>query len=182
MRKMQEQDTGQAQQPPPQPEQQQYYQPPPGHYYPPPQDKDDSKIVMIVVIIVILIVVGTVVGAAVLYVMTTGYMSGGSTPVSGILTYYSYTSDPENGEATFTLSMTTPYNPGVYDMDVTVLDDSGYTVWNADTEWIHIVSDSQHIQGGDRLRIDVPGTDISGYEVVISITGYSGSFGGRVPN
>ncbi len=134
------------------------------------------------VIATILMVAITVVLAAVLYVMVTIFMQGGGPPIMGSLYYLDGSSDPVNGDATFTLMLTDPENPQLSTIKVSVLDDSGDVVDSATKNWTHIVSDANHIKGGDRLKISVPGTDISGYEVLISATGYSNNFGDKIPD
>ncbi len=142
------------------------------------------------VIATILMVAITVVLAAVLYVMVSGYMTGGNTPTSGTLTYLAGSSNPSNGTAVFSLALTTPDNPLETDVSMTVLDDIGGTavvkttavLSGGDLAWTHIVSDGTHVQGGDRLTLSLgAGTPVEGYEVVVSISGFSGSFSGRVP-
>ncbi len=61
--------------PPPSP----YPYPYPGYYPPPPPRSDSSKIIVIVVIVVIVIVLITIIGAAVLYVMVSGLLTGPGT-------------------------------------------------------------------------------------------------------
>jgi flagellin-like protein len=139
------------------------------------------------VIATILMVAITVVLAAVLYVMVSGYMTGGGgTPASGSLTYLSGSSNPTEGNATFTLALNTPANPLVTEITITILDDNGDPVTTGTVaSWSHLVTsaDPTHVQGGDRLKlVSALGTpNIAGYEIVISFTGYSGTVTGSVP-
>jgi flagellin-like protein len=134
------------------------------------------------VIATILMVAITVVLAAVLYVMVSGYMTGGGgTPVSGSLTYLAGSSNPTTGNATFTLALNTPANPVLTDVTVKILDPNGDIAATATYTWSHLVSDATHVQGGDRLKITDLGVDIADYEIVISMAGYSGTVTGSVP-
>jgi flagellin-like protein len=136
------------------------------------------------VIATILMVAITVVLAAVLYVMVSGYMTGGGgSPVAGSLTYLTANSNPSSGNAVFTLALTTPANPPLSDVTVNILDASGNAVTTSiSANWTHLTSDPTHIKGGDRLVIDEwADFDISGYEIIISIAGYSGTLTGNVP-
>ena len=152
------------------------------------------------VIATILMVAITVVLAAVLYVMVSGYMTGGGgTPLSGQLTYRTADSTPNTGVAKFEISVTAPSNALTTDWGVTVLNgtvSSGKitmtasgatgTLTGAGGAWTitvtHLVSDTTHIQGGDRLTLTNDASDeVKGWEVIMSATGYSGTMSVKVP-
>jgi flagellin-like protein len=145
------------------------------------------------VIATILMVAITVVLAAVLYVMVSGYMEGGAvTPVAGQLTYMIDSSDPVVGDATFNLAISNPAAPPLTDVTVKILDPNGTVVaWlngsgpaggEFNITWKHMTSDASHIKGGDRLEIKHQSAiDVRKYEAVVSIAGYSGSLTGMIP-
>jgi flagellin-like protein len=145
------------------------------------------------VIATILMVAITVVLAAVLYVMVSGYMEGGATtPASGALTYVIGSSSPVIGNATFNLALGNPESPQLSEVSMKVLDPVGNIVgWangsnpaggNFNITWKHLTSDATHIKGGDRLVIThKAGIDIRKYEVLFSIASYSGSIQGTIP-
>jgi len=136
------------------------------------------------VIATILMVAITVVLAAVLYVMVSGYMTGtGLTPISGALTYNTGISNPNGGNATFDLALSNPSNPALSDISVKVLDPNGNISSDISYNWTHFASDSAHIKGGDRLSITrAGGASLLKYEVVISVNPYSGAISGKVPS
>ncbi len=130
------------------------------------------------VIATILMVAITVVLAATVYIMVAGLGGTGSTPVSGSLTYLSDLSSSNN--ATFQITLSNPNNPKVSDVHVKVLDSSGNIVSGASWGIIHITSDSTHLKSGDHLYVS--GTTFgSGYKVIVSISGYSGTITGTIP-
>ena len=136
------------------------------------------------VIATILMVAITVVLAATLYLMV-GNMGGSqNTPVAGSLSYVSSVSDPAHGNATFELVLSTPNSARVGDITMTVLDANGGTTTITPTiQHIVTASDPTHVKSGDRIQI-VAGqnVDIHGYQIVISIAGYSGTISGTVPS
>jgi len=146
------------------------------------------------VIATILMVAITVVLAAVLYVMVSGYMQGGGMiPISGALTCNLQQTSPNNGNATFELALSNPANPALSDVSVKFLDQNGTMVaWNNGTtngstgnfwlNWTHIVSDQTHIKGGDRLIVTAKvATQILSYDILVTVSPYSGVVEGHVP-
>ncbi len=130
------------------------------------------------VIATILMVAITVVLAATVYIMVAGLGGTGTTPVSGSLTYLASLSSSSN--VTFQISLSNPSNPKVSDLQVKVLDSSGNVVSGVNWGIIHISSDSTHVKSGDHLY--VTGTTFSsGYQVIVTISGYSGTITGKVP-
>ena len=135
------------------------------------------------VIATILMVAITVVLAATLYLMV-GNMGGSqNTPVAGSLSYVSSVSDPANGNATFEIVLNTPNSARTGDITMTVLDASGAPA-NITAKIQHIVTagDTTHVKSGDRIQITNAGTDIHGYQIVISIAGYAGTISGTIPS
>jgi cyclophilin family peptidyl-prolyl cis-trans isomerase len=112
-----------------------------------------------------------------------GYMEGGEgAPVVGALTYIAARSYPLSGVAVFELTLTSPSLPLAYEVHPTLYDVLGnqrtsVVQWN----WTHESNDYEHLQTGDMLRVDVQGSDISGWEVVMTVSGYSGTITGSVP-
>jgi flagellin-like protein len=135
------------------------------------------------VIATILMVAITVVLAAVLYVMVSGYMSGGGiTPVSGALTYNPNLSNPNGGNATFELALSNPSNPVLTEVSVKILDPDGNITTNITYNWVHLSSDPTHLKGGDRMTItSTGGASLLRYEVIVTINPYSGTVSGKVP-
>jgi len=158
------------------------------------------------VIATILMVAITVVLAAVLYVMVSGYMTGGGgTPLSGQLTYRTADSTPNTGMAKAEISVTAPSNALLTDWGVTVTDSTGASsgkltfsaganglataAIGTNTFWVnvtHLVSDNTHVQGGDRITLTARVTaggpvSIKNWEVIMSATGYSGTMSLKVP-
>ena len=118
-----------------------------------------------------------------------------ATPIAGSMTYSPGNSDPAAGYATFTISLTDPSNPLMSDIYASALTLTDVVIaWNNGTgnssagnmwiRWIHLVSDNAHIKSGDRVKIThmTPGTDISGYEVRVNISGYTDIVYGQVPS
>ncbi|MEW5937299.1 MAG: archaellin/type IV pilin N-terminal domain-containing protein [Candidatus Thermoplasmatota archaeon] len=134
------------------------------------------------VIATILMVAITVVLAAVLYTM----VIKPQTPTEflvGSLTYIQDGSEPSNGRALFVLGLSTPVRARVADVSVILLNEYSQKVTNGTwCNWTHIVSDDTSIAGGDRLTVSAPGIDLSGYEVTVSISGFTGAFGARIPD
>ncbi|MFH0816452.1 MAG: type IV pilin N-terminal domain-containing protein [Methanobacteriota archaeon] len=135
------------------------------------------------VIATILMVAITVVLAAVLYVMVSGYMQGGSTtPVSGALTYDMGLSNANQGEATFQFAISNPANTLYSEIAIKILDPDGNLTNDLNYTWQHLASDSVHVATGDRLVITHPaGDSVRRYEVVVTVTGYTGVIAGTVP-
>ncbi len=136
------------------------------------------------VIATILMVAITVVLAATLYLMVGNMGTGGNTPVAGSLSYVNTVSDPGNGNATFQLVLNTPNEAKMGDVTISVLDSSGNPAPATVTSGvIHITSDHTHLKSGDRIYItDSGGANLHGYQVIISIAGYSGTITGTVPS
>jgi len=135
------------------------------------------------VIATILMVAITVVLAAVLYVMVSGYMqSGGTSPVAGALTYDRDLSDANNGDATFQFVISNPNSPLYSEISIKFLDPNGNLTMDIGYNWQHLASDTEHVATGDRLQIWTnSGGSIRTYEVVMTVTGYSGVISGEVP-
>jgi flagellin-like protein len=135
------------------------------------------------VIATILMVAITVVLAAVLYVMVSGYMQGGGgQPVSGSLSYRTGDSTPSTGKAVFEIALSNPANPVLTDVTVKVFDSTGTQWSNITPTWSHLVSDNTHVKGGDRVTMQLPNNyPATNFEVIISIAGYSGTVSGKVP-
>ncbi len=141
------------------------------------------------VIATILMVAITVVLAATLYLMV-GQMGGQqNSPVAGSLSYVSTVSDPANGNATFEVILNTPSNPKIGDVTIKVLDANGQptslsvVASGTGIHILHITSDNDHLKSGDRIQIEAGnGVDIHGYQLIISIAGYSGTISGTVPS
>ena len=135
------------------------------------------------VIATILMVAITVVLAATVYIMVAGLGGGGTSPVSGSLTYlpqYSTVTGSTSDNATFQISLSNPSNPKFTDLSVKVLDATGKVVSGATWGVIHINSDQDHVKSGDHIY--VTGVALgSGYQVIISIAGYSGTITGNIP-
>ena len=133
------------------------------------------------VIATILMVAITVVLAATVYIMVSGILGGGgSAPVSGSLTYLSQYSTTSN--ATFQISLSNPTNPKVSDLSVKVLNTDGKVVSGSSFGVIHINSDPTHVKSGDHIYVTLSsGSFESGYQVIISIAGYSGTITGNIP-
>ena len=143
------------------------------------------------VIATILMVAITVVLAATLYLMVGNMGTGGNAPVAGSLSYVSQVSDPHPtsgaSNATFQVTLNTPDNPKMGDVSISVLDSTGNPAASTVTSGVlHIVSDNtlkDHLKSGDRIYItDSTGADLHGYQVIISISGYSGTVTGTVPS
>ncbi len=141
------------------------------------------------VIATILMVAITVVLAATLYLMVGNMGTGGNTPVAGSLSYVSAVSDPNPSSgasnATFDLVLNTPSQAKMGDVTITVLDSSGNPATGVTSGVIHINShnDPNYLKGGDRVYItSSTGADLHGYQVLISISGYSGTITGTVPS
>jgi len=136
------------------------------------------------VIATILMVAITVVLAATLYLMVGNMGTGGNSPVAGSLSYVSQVSDPANGNATFQVVLNTPSEAKMGDVTISILDANGNPAGSTVSSGVlHITSDSTHLKSGDRVYItDSAGGDLHGYQVIISISGYSGTITGTVPS
>lgn len=110
--------------------------------------------------------------------------------LSGSLAYQAGNSTPSTGDATFSISITNPSNPAVADVRVTIYasncdfvaqGNGDFVAAGATVTWTHLVSDDDHIRGGDRLQLVVPGEDISGWAIAVSVDGYAGNIEVTVP-
>ncbi len=151
------------------------------------------------VIATILMVAITVVLAATLYMMVSDPGGAGKSPIAGTLTYNDKESHPSEGNATFHLNMNTPSSIDTTKVRISLLDSKGKKVGSIDADEIngqddikasnenlevsitHIDSDPDELGDGDRIHItgDVtdptkPQQDISHYEIVITMDGYTG--------
>jgi len=78
-------------------------------------------------------------------------------------------------DANQSFEMSQPSNPEYSTLMIIVLNRSG-VVNELSIHLTHIASDSTHVKSGDRITITAVGsTDISGYEVIVSFSGYSGT-------
>ena len=137
------------------------------------------------VIATILMVAITVVLAATLYIMVGNMNSQSNTNLlAGSLTYEEYFSNPKNGTATFILSMSTPQRASLGDLMIKVLNANGSIINDANISIEHIVSenDQTHIIGGDHIKIVYAGHDIHGYQIIMSVSGYTGTITGNIPS
>ena len=136
------------------------------------------------IIATILMVAVTVVLASVLYVLVSGYTGGvGTTPVSGALALRTDLSIIPTGNVTFILTLQTPDNPMLVDTEVTILNPDGSIATNVSYQWNHITSEPDHLKGGDRLEVSHnEWQSLAQYEVIVSISGYSGTFSTVIPN
>ena len=138
------------------------------------------------VIATILMVAITVVRAAVLYVMVSGYMSGesGMMPVAGSLTLDG-SSTPSTGDATLRLGITAPDAPREENLIVKIFDSDDNLVVelnganataNNTLVWKHVATNSGDdvYKSGDKLTIDFWDA-LQGYKVVLQVDGYSGT-------
>jgi len=134
------------------------------------------------VIATILMVAITVVLAATVYIMVGSMDIGETISVVGSLSYLSSSSNTT--KAVFQITLSQPSNPEESVMKITVLKSDGID-GSADissTAISHIVSDDTHIKSGDRIIVTAVGdTDISGYELVISFSGYDGIVSKTIP-
>ena len=150
------------------------------------------------VIATILMVAITVVLAATLYMMVGGFgENGAGTPVSGSLSYRSGDSN-----ATFAVfritSLQTPSEPSLDTVTIRVFNAEGDQIFSGsgddlipeENDWgvslnnnneqlriRHRVSDAgEYIAGGDEIQLRDPDWDgdFSGYEVIVTFSGYSG--------
>jgi len=135
------------------------------------------------VIATILMVAITVVLAATVYIMVSGLGTTATKRLTGSLTFLSDVSTISGAatdNATFEITLSQPSNPKVSDLTVKLLDASGSPVTGFNWGIIHITSDSTHVKSGDRLY--VTGVALgSGYQVIITITGYDGTITGTIP-
>ena len=142
------------------------------------------------VIATILMVAITVVLVVAMYSLMTDIEDTGDPLLIGTLSYRMHDSTPENGMALFGLAISRPSEPLETNVNVFVMDNEGMLVdkSNFNHTWIYIAGDQDtgRLKGGDRLIIEVNNDDgdpinISGYEVIISIKGYTGSINGMIP-
>lgn len=137
------------------------------------------------VIATILMVAITVVLAATLYLMV-GNMNEASNSklLAASLTYSEDFSDAANGNATFIVSISSPQRASMGDLRIKVLDDQGNLVNSSGLNITvkHIVSDSDHLTGGDHILITYPTHDIHGYQIILYVIDYTGTAEGRVPS
>ena len=142
------------------------------------------------VIATILMVAVTVVFASVLYILASGYFEGVDEPMLlGALTYKTTESTPQTGHAVFKLSLQTMDEPKLVEVRLVALNlNSNVTEFdsvNAWANWTHIASDANdpepYLDTGDVLTIDIPDTDIRGYEIVMSVNGFTGTVNVKIP-
>ena len=135
------------------------------------------------VIATVLMVSITVVLAATVYIMVSGVMSGGAyqTQISGNLVYRSNLSNRTSGNVTFEIVLSAPATAKMGDIHVKLLNKTGAPVTGFNYTWKHLASNNTYIKGGDLLKISVPNINLTGYQVIIYITGYRGTIIGIVP-
>jgi hypothetical protein len=114
-------------------------------------------------------------------------MDGGDepdAPLAASLTYLVSDSNPTNGTATFMLSIVVPTAPSLDDITLIIYDADGDQVTSgAWANWTHLatVEGSDYVSGGDRLVLEAPGQDVSGWEVMMAVDGYPGTASAFVP-
>ena len=147
------------------------------------------------VIATILMVAITVVLAATLYMMLPGAEDAG-TPVAGSLSHS--TTHSSAGEAVFSITLSTPSEPSLDTVTIRVFDGDGERVdddmvdnydgetLTTDDLFVHRVSEDDYIASGDRVRLNheywdlAEDYDFSGWEVIITFSGYSGEISDTV--
>jgi hypothetical protein len=106
--------------------------------------------------------------------------SNTTSPAIGSLSYRNDNSSmPISGKATFEIAL--GFTAHLSDIKIVLFNNYSMQVINFSKNWTHIVSDDYHIISGDRLTIELPNTDIRGYEVVVSIDGYRGILSAIIP-
>lgn len=138
------------------------------------------KIVIVVLVVIFIFVIATVLIAAFMYMS----LPTGSTtdPVDGRLNYEEDPSNPETGNASFTIVLNDPLSIEKQDIELTILNTEGQEVTSEiDIEWISQAGTPEDVRSGDELLISST-NDIRGYHVGISIDGYAGSIHGNVPS
>ncbi len=141
------------------------------------------------VIATILMVAITVVLAATLYMMLPGAEETG-TPVAGSLDYMHDQSS--TNRALFQMTLSTPSEPSIDHVSIRVFDENAERVdYDGDITDIivHRTSDEGvYVASGDRVELNHEhwdnvddGDGFSGWEVVITFDGYSGSIDATVP-
>ena len=124
----------------------------------------------------------TVVLAATVYIMVAGMGGTYTNRVMGSLTYLTDPSDTDT--AVFEVTLTTPSSPDVTDVTWTVINGTSTVTTGVTTTVQHITSssDTTKIKSGDRITLEVAGeADLAGYELIIDVTGYTGTGVGKVP-
>jgi hypothetical protein len=129
--------------------------------------------VFVIVIVCLLVITGL------LYVSGPGPEPMPRFPVSGSL-FYNQNSTPKAGMVTFGLTINVPSNPSLGDIIVRILNGTSL-VSDFMANWTHFTSDSLHLRSGDKLTIEMPNTNMRGYEIFISVKGYLGTISGKVP-
>ena len=138
--------------------------------------KKNAKEAVSPVIATILMVAITVVLAAVLYVMVSGYFIDPNTPLAG-----SFTQDgnsiPGKGNATLRLAISTPSNPKTANIVTKLFDANNDEVAGVSLTWKHIATggDKDYYATGDKLQVSYWPTDLSGYKVVMAVDGFAGT-------
>ena len=149
------------------------------------------------VIATILMVAITVVLAATVWLLVSGYMGGGSeTPLAVSLNYKAGESSAT--KAVFGVSMTTPTQADFTNVKITLKDSSGNTIGTAGTALdatgsatigdytvkVIDLNGNGKLDSGDELTIEYTGSgsgSVAGITVYLYITGYSGNAQGSVP-
>jgi flagellin-like protein len=148
------------------------------------------------VIATILMVAITVVLAATVWLLVSGYMGGGSeTPLAVSLNYKASESSAQ--KAVFGVSMSTPTQADFTNVKITLKDANGNTIGTAGTALdssgsatignynvqVLDLNGNGKLDSGDELVIDgsANNADVAGITVYLYITGYSGNAQGSVP-
>jgi len=129
------------------------------------------------VIATILMVAITVVLAATVWLLVSGYMGGGTPPLQGTLQYDYQSSNLDADYANFTLLLSQPsggLNPG--DVHITV---AGHTLSSSDWSYVDVDANGK-LSNGDILVIHSTYVD-HGVTVTLGATGYSGSITVTIP-
>ncbi len=156
----------------------------------PRQEDDDKKIILIVVGVIVAVFIAVIAISALFYLSLPSGMPGDSyNRVVGNLQY----EKGKGANATFYIYLEEPKNPSVGSVNVRVLDEDGRDVSiqkgedaPADYHWEHSNSDGDHLKDEDKLHIhlynDRDWEMVSGYKVIISVDGYTGTFpGAKIP-
>ncbi len=143
------------------------------------------------VIATILMVAITVVLAATVWLLVSGYMGGGTeTPLAASLNYAA--GESTGTKAVFTVSMSTPSQADPTQVTITLKDSAGntgsggfgtITVNGVDYTVTHLdLNGNGKLDSGDQIVIDGGTNSVAGMTVYLYVTGYSGNAQGTVPS
>ena len=143
------------------------------------------------VIATILMVAITVVLAATVWLLVSGYMGGGTeTPLAASLNYVA--GESTNTKAVFTVSMSTPSQADPTNVKITLKDSAGHTGSGnfGDTITVNGVgytvthldlNGNGKLDSGDQIVINGGSHSVGGLTIYLYVTGYSGNAQGSVP-